>query len=187
MKPMPAYMLLVTALLVLVGAACGGATTPTSLPLETAPNVNPPASSEGSEAAVETPQTENTAASSESSDTSSAGGGSTVDPAAVVQVFFVSLYAGGDVSSFVCSETPTLGRLFQQQAANTRAGMDNSTVSIAGLQYTVSDRTTDSALVIVEGEIVFTANGVDTAVPYPQTVIDMVVEGGSWKICGGIA
>jgi hypothetical protein len=156
MKITRIQLMLLGVIVVLVAAACGGGATP-------APTTAPADSGD---------------TSGDSGDASSAG-----DPAAAVQGFFEAVYAGEDPSGFVCSTSPEIADAFRQAAEASAAAMTDAEVDASGLTYTVSDETAESAVVTVEGEVVYTVSGVDTAVPFAATPVNVVVEDGAWKLC----
>jgi hypothetical protein len=104
-------------------------------------------------------------------------------PAVVAQAFIEDLYGGESVAGYICASAPGAAAAFEQAAEASAAGMANATVDTSGLTYTVTEETAERATVQVDGNIVYSASGVDAPVPF-NVLIVLMNESGTWRICG---
>ena len=117
--------------------------------------------------------------------TSDSGGSSAAgDPTDAVRGFYAAVYTGGEADPYVCAAAPQFADAVEQGAQQSAAVFANATINLDGLTYTVSEQADTTATVTVEGQILYSISGVDTPVPFGPMPHQVVLENGSWKVCG---
>jgi hypothetical protein len=106
------------------------------------------------------------------------------DPAGAVKTFYETLFTGGDASSFVCSAAGVDAATLQESYKAAAAAFANAKIDTSGMTFTASNVTADKADVAVSGNMNVDMAGVKQDVPMNIPRIPVVLEGGSWKICG---